>query len=143
MAIGPYPAHFDPADAPDVGYTVTFRDVPHGVTEGDDEAEALAMAQDLLACMLSDYAEQGKPFPKASAPKRGERLVFLPSLIQAKLALWARMGELGINKADLAEKLGIDHKAVRRLLKLDHNSRIENIEAALAALGKRLSVVVE
>ncbi len=53
------------------------------------------------------------------------------------------MGELGMTKADLADKLGVDHKAARRLMKLDHGSRIENVDAALNALGKRLSVQID
>lgn len=122
---------------------VSFRDLPEALTFGRTEDEAVEMAQDVLASALSYYAENNEPFPAASAPRRGERLIFLPALIEAKLGLWARMGELGLTKADLAERLSVDHKAVRRLLKFDHNSRIEAIEAALEALGKRLTVRVE
>jgi antitoxin HicB len=143
MAIGPYPAVLDSAEGDDAGYTVTFRDLPEAITEGDTEEQALRMAEDVLASALSYYAEQGKALPRPSAPKRGDRLVFLPTLIQAKLALWIRMGELGMTKADLADRLGVDHKAARRLMKLDHGSRIENVDAALNALGKRLSVRVD
>lgn len=137
-----YAAKFDPEE--DGGaINVTFRDIPEAVTYGADEREAVEMAEDVLASALSYYAERGEPFPQASAPKRGERLIFLPALIEAKLGLWVRMGEMGLSKADLATKLGVDHKIVRRLLKFDHNSRIEAIEAALAVLGKRLSVRIE
>ena len=122
MAIGPYPAVFEAAEGDEVGYTVTFRDLPEAITEGDTEEDALRMAEDVLASALSYYAEQGKPLPRPSEPKRGERLVFLPTLIQAKLALWIRMGELGMTKADLADKLGVDYKAARRLMKLDKRS---------------------
>ncbi len=137
-----YAAKFDPEEDGSA-INVSFRDIPEAVTYGADEHEAVEMAEDVLASALSYYAERGEPLPQASAPKRGERLILLPALIEAKLGLWVRMGELGLSKADLAIKLGIDHKAVRRLLKFDHNSRIEAIEAALAVLGKRLSVRVE
>lgn len=119
---------------------VSFRDIPGTNTFGRTTEEAVEMAQDALACALSYYAEEGRAFPRPSAPKKGERLIVLPALIQAKLQLWAKMGETGINKADLAEKLNLDHKAVRRLLKLDHNSRIESIEAALLVLGETFTV---
>jgi hypothetical protein len=39
--------------------------------------------------------------------------------------------------------LGLSEGAIRRLLDLDHRSHIGQIDAALAALGKRLVVQVD
>lgn len=135
MTMSPYPAKL--TSEAEGGYTVTFRDLGEAIAYGEDEAEALERAGEVLADALSYYAEKGDPFPKASAPKRGEKLVFLPVIIQAKLALWARMGELRLSKVELAARLGIDEKAVRRMLRLDYGSGVDKIEAALAALGRR------
>ena len=66
--------------------------------------------------------------------------VILPSGIAAKVLLWNAMLDMGLPKADLARKLGVSPAAVDRLLHLSHASRIEQIENALAALGKRLVV---
>jgi len=137
-----YAAAFYPEDDGSA-INVTFRDIPEAVTYGGDEKEAVEMAEDVLASALSYYAERNEPFPQASVPRPGERLIFLPALIEAKLGLWARMGEMGLSKAELAAKLDVDHKTVRRLLKFDHNSRIEAIESALSTLGKRLTVRIE
>ena len=48
----------------------------------------------------------------------------------------------GKRKADLARMLNLAPTLVDRLLSLHHKSRIEQIETALAVLGKRLVVDV-
>lgn len=41
-----YPVRLTPAE--DGGFVVTFRDVPEAITQGDDEADAMAMAREAL-----------------------------------------------------------------------------------------------
>lgn len=135
-----YPAQFQAE--PEGGYTITFRDLP-GVTFGNTVEEARRMATDALATALSFYAEDHNPFPKASAPRPGEHLIFVPALVQAKLVLICRMAELKLSNVDLANRLGVDEKAVRRLVNLNHESKLSKIEAALILLGKRLELVAE
>ena len=53
------------------------------------------------------------------------------------------MKTAGIRKADLARKLDWRVTQIDRLLDLNHASRLDQIEAALAALKKRLIVDVE
>jgi antitoxin HicB len=52
------------------------------------------------------------------------------------------MLDAGLRKADLARKLNLSPTVIDRLLSLTHASRIEQIETALAALGKKLVVGV-
>lgn len=66
----------------------------------------------------------------------------LPALTAAKLALYETMRSQGVRKAELARRLGRHMPQVDRLLDLHHASRLDQVEAALAALGKRLSVGV-
>ena len=68
-----YPARFQPAK--EGGFTITFRDVPEAITEGDTIDEALAAASDALESALSFYIDDRKPLPKSSSPKRGERMI--------------------------------------------------------------------
>ncbi len=68
-----YPARFQPAK--EGGFTVTFRDVPEAITEGDTIDEARAAAADALESALSFYISDRKPRPVSSAPKRGEHMV--------------------------------------------------------------------
>jgi antitoxin HicB len=61
----------------------------------------------------------------------------------AKLAIYQAMREANLTQSALAEKLGCDPRQVRRLLDLDHHSRLNQLDAALAALGKRLVIEVQ
>jgi antitoxin HicB len=60
----------------------------------------------------------------------------------AKLALYETMRTERLTSTGLARRLGLQENAVRRLLDLDHRSHIDQIDRALAALGKRLEVHV-
>lgn len=48
-----------------------------------------------------------------------------------------------MTQAELGARLGVDGKQVRRILDLDHESKLSQLEAAMAALGLRASVSVE
>lgn len=124
------------------GFTVTFPDVPEAITQGDNEAEARAMAEDALVTALSFYVDNGERLPRPSAA-RGRSVAYVPPLVAAKLALQDAMLAAGVSNVALARQLGSDEKTVRRLRDPLHQSRINQVDAALRALGKRLGIVVE
>jgi antitoxin HicB len=127
---------------PDGGFTVTFRDVPEAITEGDSREEALLRAEDALESALAMYIGAKEPLPVSSDPKADEEMVPLSALGMAKTALYDAMREQGVGRAELARRLRWHLPQVSRLLDLRHASRMEHVEAALAALGLRLIVDV-
>ena len=135
-----YPATLIPD--PDEGYTVTFRDVPEAITEGDSREEALLRAEDALESALAMYVAGKEPLPVASPAEPGEVMVPLSALGMAKTALYEAMREQGVGRAELARRLRWHLPQVNRVLDLRHASKMEQIEAALAALGLRLIVDV-
>jgi len=118
-------------------------DVRGGATEADTEAEVMVEIVDCLIAALGGYVDLDQDLPVPSALAPGERLVVLPPLVSAKLALYRAMREAGLSREALATRLGTDEAAVRRLLDLDRKTPIADIDRALAALGKRLVVAVE
>ena len=136
-----YPATLTP-DEKDGGFVVTFRDVPEAITQGETLEDGLRKAADALAVALELYAERKQRFPSPSKPPPDEHLITLPALVGAKLELYRRMCETGTTRVALARMLGVDERAVRRLLAYKHRSHIGQIEAALAKLGKRLEISV-
>jgi antitoxin HicB len=122
------------------GVTVTFPDVPEAITTGATREEALAQAPDALVTGLSFYVDEGQPIPTPSVLEGSS--VAVPALEAAKLALHETMLAAGLTKTALAQRLGVDEKAVRRLLDVLHGSKIEQVEAALLALGKRIEIGV-
>jgi antitoxin HicB len=135
-----YPATLSPD--PDGGFTVTFRDVPEAITEGDTRDEALLRAEDALESALAMYVAAKEPLPVSSPAEAGEEMVPLSALGMAKTALYDAMREQGIGRAELARRLCWHLPQVNRVLDLRHASRMEHVEAALAALGLRLIVEV-
>jgi antitoxin HicB len=80
-----YPAALTPD--PDGGFTVTFRDVPEAITEGDTRDEALLRAQDALESALAMYVVAKEPLPVSSKTEPDEVMVPLSGLGMAKTAL--------------------------------------------------------
>ena len=121
---------------------VYFPDVPGAQTFGDDEQEALTRAVDALETMFMGLIECREDIPRPRAPKRGEKTVALPALTVAKLELYQAMRAAGVGKAELARRLNWHLPQIDRLLDLAHASRLDQLEQAFAALGKRLEVAV-
>lgn len=121
---------------------VTFPDFPNVHTYGDDEAEALTRAVDALETYLMGMIEDREEIPKPRHLKRG-RFITLPALTEAKLELYRQMRDARIGKADLARRLHCHLPQIDRLLDLHHGSRLDQIEQALLAVGKRLTISFE
>ena len=123
---------------------VTFPDIGYGATQGATEAEALEMAADFLAMAIGDLIKLGKQLPPATA-RRGRiyRWIQLPALAGIKTELYRALKDSGVRKAELARRLGISRGNMDRLFDLHHSTRLELLEAAFAALGRRLSIGVE
>jgi hypothetical protein len=49
----------------------------------------------------------------------------------------------GVSKAELARRIGISPQQAQRLFDIHHASRLDQIDAALAAVGRRLVVTTE
>lgn len=126
----------------DGGYVVTLPDIGYGATQGDTLAEALAQAEDLLEEAVLGMMAHGEEVPLPSPPK-GRPTVALPALTAAKLEAYRAMRAAGLNKKQLAERLGWQPSQVTRLFDGRHASRLDQIEAALKALGRRLVVSSE
>ena len=121
----------------DGAWQVRFPDVPEALTEGDTEAEAHALAPDALVAALGGLAKLKRDIPAPAG--RGTFQVVVPMLQAAKLALYLAMREHGLNNVTLARKLGTHENDVRRMLDLDHQTRIAALENALWHLGKQIS----
>jgi antitoxin HicB len=126
----------------DGGYVVTLPDIGYGASQGDTLGEALAQAGDLLEEAVLGMMAHGEEVPSPS-PAKGRPIVALPALSAAKLEAYRAMRAAGLNKKQLAERLGWQPSQVTRLFDGRHASRLDQIEAALKVLGRRLVVSSE
>ncbi len=95
-------------------FLVRFPDVPDAVTFGETKEEALAPSE------------------------RSGVSVELPALETAKIELYRAMLTQKVNKSELARRLDWHLPQVDRVIDVHHGSQIDQIEAAFAALGKKL-----
>lgn len=132
-----YPATLTPDTG---GFVVTFRDLPEAITQGDDEADALDMAQDALITVMDFYFDDKRPVPLPSKAQAGERLIELPLSISAKVLLLNEMLSQAVKPAELARRMHAKPQEVNRLIDLHHKTKIDTISEAMRALGKRLEL---
>jgi antitoxin HicB len=120
----------------------TFPDFPEATTFGANIDETLAHAQDALLTVIATRMDDAEDVPLPSPLREGLHPVELPALAEAKILLWKAMLGENVSKADLARRTGWPLAQVERLLDPFHASRLDELEAALRALGKRLALAV-
>ncbi|HEV2134854.1 MAG TPA: hypothetical protein VGR47_11515 [Terracidiphilus sp.] len=96
------------------------------------------MAKDALETALDFYFDDRRPVPMPSRPNRGQPVVELPPSVAAKVLLLNEMLRQKVRPAELARRIGATKQEVSRLTDLRHSTKIDTIDAALRALGKRL-----
>ena len=120
------------------GVDVTFPDLPDALAQcavGEEMDAAVACLVETLA----GYVRERQAIPRPSRAL-GRPLVPPPLLVAAKVALYTEMRRRKLSNVALAKQLGTVEGTVRRLLDLRHRSHVDQVEAALALLGKRLFV---
>ena len=125
------------------GFVVTCRDLPPLVTQGNDKNDALTQAADAMDEVFATYMIEGIDFPEPSKARRGEHVVAPPAETMVKASLFVAMREAGLSKAQLAIRLGVDEKEVRRLLDPHYGSKLPRIAQAIGLLGRRLVVSLD
>lgn len=118
---------------------VTSPDFPELTTFGEDRDEALSRAVDALEEAIAARIHDRKDIP---APSEGDTYALLPTLTSVKVMLYQGMRDQGVGKAELARRLGWHLPQVDRVLDVQHRSRLDQMDAALGAIGQRLHVAV-
>lgn len=120
------------------------KDLPEAHSAGDTIEELLANAQEGIQLALSIYVDQGREIPAAREPEdEHQHVIYQPAQVVAKAALWNALVQQGLRVADLARRLGLSHPTASRLVDFEHNSKIEQLETALAALNSGIKVTAE
>jgi antitoxin HicB len=156
-----YPVVLEPDD--NGTWLVICPDLPEVTTWGEDQEDALRHAADAIEEALAARMAHREPLPEpsrrpamvvstgrrklnlpiAAKPKAAIWIPALPPLTEAKVALYRAAHSAGISKAELGRRLGWHAPQIDRLFDLNHHSRIEQIDQALRALGKRLVLSVQ
>ena len=115
-------------DEVDGGFTVTFRDLPEAITQGENIEDALNEAADCLEEAIANRVIRRLGIPTPSEANENEYLVTTPLQTSFKASIWLAMQEKNINQTQLAQTLRVDEKEVRRILDPSHNTKLETLE---------------
>jgi|KBSMisStaDraftv2_1062788.scaffolds.fasta_scaffold02587_2 antitoxin HicB len=119
---------------------VTFPDIPEAITQGDNREHALAMAKEALELAMEFYFDDRRPAPLPSRARKGQAVVNLSPSVAAKVLLLNEMLRQKVRPSELARRIGTTKQEVNRLTNLRHPTKIDRIDLALQALGKRLII---
>jgi antitoxin HicB len=119
---------------------VTFPDIPEAITQGDNREHALAMAKEALELAMEFYFDDRRPAPLPSRARKGQAVVNLYPSVAAKVLLLNEMLRQKVRPSELARRIGTTKQEVNRLTNLRHPTKIDRIDLALQALGKRLII---
>lgn len=119
-------------------FLLTCAALPEVTTFAEDADEAQSIACDAIEEALAARIARGEEVP-ASDPDGSS----LPLLTELKVELYRACRAQGVIRAELARRLEWNRESVDRLFRLDHGSRLEQLEAAFSAIGLtvKLSVV--
>jgi antitoxin HicB len=112
----------------------TFADTP-----GEATKRVAAAVEEAIAARIA-YGQDIPPPDSLKSYGPDEGWVSMASLVSLKALLYQLMREQGVTRAELQRRLGCHREQVDRLFKLDHASRMDQLEAAAEALGMHVSI---
>ena len=98
--------------------------------------------EEAIAARIDDSDPLPAPATEARIKRHKGVWVKLPLMTSLKCLLYTALRESGMNRAELARRLDWHRESVDRLFRLDHASRVDQIEAAFKALKQDVDVQV-
>ncbi|WP_302789524.1 type II toxin-antitoxin system HicB family antitoxin [Hafnia paralvei] len=132
-----YPVNLEPDSG---GFFVSFPDIPEALTQGDSREDALSMALDALVTAFEFYFEDNRKVPLPSEVT-GE-FVDVPLSVASKVLMLNAFIDSSLTQTELANRMGVKKQEITRLFDLKHATKIDAIQKAMQALGKRLEIKV-
>ena len=113
-------------------------------TFGDNESEAVENGGKAIEEAIAGRISRGEPIPAPIMEKRGQgSFAEVSALTFLKSSLYMHCKERHITRTELARRLSWHREQVDRLFRLDHNSRLDQMEAAYKAIGVALEFKID
>lgn len=122
-------------------FLVTCPALPEVSTFGENREDAVRRAEAAIEEAIAGRIATGKEIPETRITRRGPNIL-LPTLTALKVELYRTAKAERVTPAEMTRRLKWHREQVDRLFRLDHASRLDQIEAAFKVLGKRLDVDV-
>ena len=114
-------------------WIATSPDFPELTIFVDNRLDAVARSAHAFEEAIAARIHDRKDIP---TPSRGDTYAILPTLTSVKVMLYQEMREQRVSKAELARRTGWHLPQVDRALDVQHRSRFDMMDAALAASGR-------
>ena len=101
--------------------------------------EAVDALDESFALRMEDNLD----LPAPTKVLNGEYLICPPVETQIKAFLYLALRESNITKTELAKRLRVNERSVRRMLDPHYTAKLPRMVKAMETLGKRLVVTVE
>jgi antitoxin HicB len=113
---------------------------PEFAAFGVDRKHARRNATGALEKVISARIARGQPLPKPATDKQVDRhtggKIKLTQLAIQKCMLYMALKQSGLDRNELARRLGWPREAVDSLLRLEHPTRMDHIDAAFRMLQR-------
>jgi antitoxin HicB len=133
----------DIARMPNGSQRATCKVFPEFAAVGIDRKQVRRNAAVVLEKVITARIVQGRGLPKPASEGQIERhhdaKVELSLMTAQKCSLYMALKKSGLDRAELARLLGLTREAVDSLLRPDHPSRLDHIEAAFDMLQRDVS----
>jgi antitoxin HicB len=135
-----YPIKITPDDNDTM--LVTCPALPEVTTFGEDFADAERNAVDAIEEAIASRIADGRDVPPPRGPKAN--VVTIPTQTAIKVMLYRALEDEKITRAELQRRLSWkSRESVDRLFRIGHATRLEQFDAAFAALGRKVSISVD
>lgn len=121
-------------------WLVTVPDFPEITTFGENKQDAFDQGGRAIEEAISARIADGDVIPHPKEKEDLQYSVELPLMSYFKCALYMLCQEQKVTRAELSRRLGWHREQVDRLFRLDHNSKLDQIEAAFKAIGVSIGV---
>lgn len=122
-------------------FLVTCPDLPEVTSFGDDREDALFRAEGAICEALAFRMAHREEIPN---PTVGEgHLIDVPTADALKVRVYQALQRSGIRRSELARKLNQHAPQVDRLFDLRHASKVDQLDAALRAVGQHIVFAIE
>lgn len=113
------------------------------IVQGETEAEAIAELESSLIGSVEFAFKDEEIFPEPNAPKKGEILVLMPTLVEAKVLIHNERIKRKLSKTDLGKLAGFSPAEMQRLLNPWYKSGIDKLDRLAQALNQTLYLTLK
>lgn len=117
-----------------------FSENNHATVQGDTKEETIAELESILIGSVEFAFKNEEIFPEPMPPKKGEILVLMPTLVEAKVLIHNERIKRKLSKTELGKLAGFTPAEMQRLLNPWYKSGIDKLDKLAQAIKQTFSL---